>query len=204
MMREAFFRSLVVCLMWLFYSTAPADAEKTKAEVDRDVLAAIEKDYPGAIIPKYLDAESCGSEKKHHPGWVTADFNGDGRYDHAVLITVPSKEETTRLGKGYDFDLVVLWQEKPGVYRTELISRLWENASYGSPPDFLPTTKKRLTTWVYIEKESPGKIQDSGAVGNRTVILQNSGIRIVYCEESSSVFYWDKKVNRFEELVTSD
>src|SRR5438093_3532487 len=127
-MRGTFLWSLIVFLMWLSYSPAPVDAQtKKKAEVDRDVLAALEKDYPGAIISKYLSTEACGSLKKTHPGWVTADFNGDGLTDHAVLIDVQSKEEPTGMGKGYDFNLVVVWQEKPGVYRTELLSKIQEN-----------------------------------------------------------------------------
>ena len=124
-MRGEFFWSLIVSLMWSCYSTALVDAQKTKPEVDRDVLATIEKDYPGAIMPKYMNAELCGSQKKDHPAWVTADLNGDGRSDHAVLFTIQSKEKATGMGKGYDFNLVVLWQDKPGVYRTELVSRLW-------------------------------------------------------------------------------
>ncbi len=204
-MRGTFLWSLIVSLMSSCYSTALVDAQKTKPDVEQDVLATIKKDYPGAIIPKYLNAKLCGSEKKEHPGWVTADFNGDGLSDHAVLFEVPSKEEPTGMGKGYDFNLVVLWQEKPGVYKTQLLRRIFENSIYGSPPDFAtPTLKELMTTWIYIEKQSPGKLRESPVVGNRTVILQNPGIELVYCEKSSSVFYWDKKANRFEELVTSD
>ncbi len=208
-MREAYVGSLIVCLMWFVSSPAPVDGQK-KADVDRDVLVAIEKDYPGAVIPKYLSAESCFYVKTDHPGWVVADFNGDGLSDHAVLLHVQSKEEAhPGLGQGWDFNLVVVWQVKAGVYRTELVSRIWEGIT-SRPPDFSPRTiKERMTTWIYIEKQPPGKIEDigdipeSGAVGDGTVVMQNPGIHLHFCEKSSLVYYWDKKANRFGELVTS-
>lgn len=207
-MREAYVGSLIVCLVWFISSTAPVDGKK-KADVDRDGLVAIEKDYPGAVITKYLDAESCFYVKKDHPGWVAADFNGDGLSDHAVLLEVQSKKEAhPTYGKGFDFNLVVVWQVKAGVYQTELVSRIWENYTLTGPPDFSPPTlKERMTTRVFIEKQPSGKIQDrgdipeSGAVGDGTVVMQNPGIRFEICEKSSRVFYWDKKANRFGELV---
>ncbi len=113
--------------------------------------------------------------------------------------------------KKYDFNLVVVWQEKPGVYKTELVERISEGATYTSPPDFSPPTIKQLmTTGIYIDKHPPGKITDVGDVpegqehNKGIVLLENPGIEFVYCEKSSVVYYWDKKANRFEYVVTSD
>ena len=185
-------------IMWSFCTPASVEAQKAGATVDRDVLAVIEKEYPRAIVPKYLDTASCGPQK-YHPGWVKADFNGDGRLDHAVLLVIENKEGIG-MGKRYDLDLVVLWQDKPGVYRTELVEKLVENS--GAVPS--TTIKELMTTSIYIQKQPEGVVQESAAVGDRKVNLISPGILLVSCEQWARVYYWDRTANRFAEIQTAD
>ena len=169
----------------------PARSQKVNDVVDGDLQATLQKEYPGAKIvgANDVNAQSCyyppGTVPRTHPGWVKADFNGDGRADHAVLFMVglPEKQPQGALVKVH---LAVFLREKSGSYQKIMLF---------SFEHYYPVSG-------LIQKQPPGMIKEP--LGDKTVKLTSPGIQIVSCEQYAKVFYWDKKANKFAEVQTVD
>jgi len=198
-MRKVFFKMVAGLVMVSAFTLTGVGAQQMGAKLDRDLQAVIEKEYPGAIVPTNYDVEPC-PVPKHHPAWIKADFNGDGRPDHAVLMLIENKEGIG-MGRRYDSILMVFLQENPGVYRSIPVYKLAE--SVGEGPD--PGNKKSLMlTGTYIENQPAGTIKGLGKEGNRTVKLINPGILVVLCEKWNYLWYWDAQEAKFKEVYGED
>src|SRR5919198_6066745 len=108
---------LVAYVVLTIVAVPPARSQKVDDVPDSDLRTALQKEYPGSKIVGVNDvkAESCyyppGTVPLTHPGWVKADFNGDGQADYAVLFMVglPEKQPQGALVKVH---LAVFLREK--------------------------------------------------------------------------------------------
>jgi hypothetical protein len=143
------------------------------------VTAAIEKAFPGATIVTGADVDSseCGPAPTS-PGFVQADFDGDGRADFAVLLNAGAT------GK------VVDWQGKH-LRETRYVLALFRAKQTGG---FTVTRLNRFVQFwpvaAYIEPQGAGKLEGAGdAHRGAGVMLQNPGVSLVFCGKSAVVYY---------------
>ena len=140
----------------------------------------IKKYYPNTKLVKKMDdglVESCGADLDH-PGYIKADFNGDGKYDYALLL---SKKDSNIL--------VVFFMGKHDKYVPVFI----EKEAAG---DSIKLIKKGES--IDAEEELIGE-----QAGNH-VVLKHHGIEAIFCEKSSIAFYWDEKKRTFIKVWTGD
>lgn len=84
---------LVLLLALPLASLAPAPVQACRAQLPDTLLAALESDNPGFRVPRVDDnlADDIGYERASGRSGcltvATADFDGDGRRDHAVGLT---------------------------------------------------------------------------------------------------------------------
>jgi hypothetical protein len=176
-----------------FIAIPPAHPQKVSDVVDSDLRTAVQKEYPGAKIVGVndVDAKSCyyppGTVPRTNPGWVKADFNGDGKADHAVLFMVGLPEKQPQ-GALVNVHLAVFLREKSGSYQKVILY----NFEHYYPISGL------------IQKQPSGMIKESGVVGDKIVKLTSPGVLVVSCGQYAKLFYWDKKMGRFAEVQTVD
>jgi hypothetical protein len=193
-MRRVLLKTIVGSMMTLVWGLSGIEAQQAGGVLDKDLQTAIEKEYPNAIIPTKYDVAPC-PVPTHHPAWIKADFNGDGRPDHAVLLNIENKEGVG-MGKTYDSILIVFLREPSGMLRAPLIKkvvggfRVLESQNRSS----------LMVTEAYIEKKPAGIIKGLGKNGNKTGKLINPGILVSLCEKWEYVWYWNAKESQFKEL----
>jgi hypothetical protein len=139
----------------------------------------IEKYYPNTkLVEKTNDylIENCGSDLDH-PGYIKADFNGDGKYDYALLLS----------NKG--INVLVVFMEKDDEYVPVFI----EKEAAG---DIIESIKKG-------ERIDAGEELLGEQAGNH-VVLKHPGIEAIFCGKSSIDFYWDEKKKTFIKVWTGD
>jgi len=176
--------------------SAQADRESGRSSlsgvtVDAEVRKEVAREYAGATIVEHADVDikTCGT-RAEHPGWIKADFNEDGRPDHAVLLMTRQPEKGPAR---VTVHVVVLLGDKNKGYRHIIFDRVEEA---------VPIIK-------YIGKQPPGTIHESEAVAaeqgeGRSVTLQNPGWMFISCQQYARVYYWDARSSRFEEIPTVD
>ena len=112
------------------------------------------------------------AEEEALPGFVVADFNGDGVADYAALLRFPRKA-------GFGEWLVVFIGARGGGFQLRLLEK------YDGFRDD-----------VYIRIEPPGHMNASGSL--RIVNLRAPAIARIHPERPPTIFYWDK--GRFQRL----
>ena len=190
-------RPLVVRLMFVFCVIvvgfadqsdigAEVPAESSTSELNHAVNEMISRDYPSAKVVEIadVDVKSCGVPP-NHPGWVKADFNGDGQLDHAVLLMVGEPEKGPQRVAVH---FVIFVREKDGSYKRIAI-RSFEG---------------RLPVGKLIQEQPPRKVQESAVLGKRVITLRNSGIALVSCEQYAQVYYWNTLTNQIDLIGTAD
>jgi len=116
-----------------------------------------------------------GAGDEASPGFVAADFNGDGVPDYAALLTFPQKKSSGEW-------LVVFMGRKDGGFQLRLLEK------YDGFHDD-----------VYITMETSGEVKPSNSA--RKVKLQAPGIARIHPDRRPTVFYWQK--GRFQRLNLS-
>jgi hypothetical protein len=170
----------------LFSQTQEIGAAVTQPE---ELKAAIQNVHPDAEILELddMDTSSCGPLEAH-PGLVSADFDGNGRVDYAVLFKAGDvKEEKEWRGRKLslmDLWLVAFLQQDDGLLASFVLAEF---------ETFLPSD-------VMIEKQLPGTIEEWDS--ERIVTLRNPGFLFHFCGKSASVFYWSE--GKFERIWISD
>src|SRR5438105_417440 len=116
-----------------------------------------------------------GAGDEASPGFVTADFNGDGVTDYAALLTFPQKKSTGEW-------LVVFMGSKDGGFQLRLLEK------YNGFHDD-----------IYITMEPSGEVKPFNSA--RKVKLQAPGIARIHPDRRPTLFYWQK--GRFQRLNLS-
>ena len=116
-----------------------------------------------------------GSVDEASPGFVAADFNGDGVPDYAALLTFPQKNTSGEW-------LVVFMGNKDGGFQLRLLEK------YNGVHDD-----------IYITMEPPGEVKPFQSA--RRVKLRAPGIARIHPDRRPTLFYWQK--GRFQRLNLS-
>jgi len=167
-------------------------AQQTLAVGDSRVEAAIQKAFPGstAVTISDIDSKGCGPLPER-PGFVSGDFDGDGRPDFAALLKIGEA------GKVVDWDgrklhetryaFAIFLANSDGGYNLRRVIRFRDYSPLG----------------MFIALQPPGTLQGPGdAQHRRTITLKRSGIERISCEKSSVVYYLSGQNVR--EFWTSD
>ena len=109
------------------------------------------------------------------PGFIAADFNGDGVADYAALLTFPQKKTSGEW-------LVVFMGSKDGGFQLRLLEK------YNGVHDD-----------IYITMEPPGEVKPFHSA--RSVKLRAPGIARIHPDRRPTLFYWQK--GRFQRLNLS-
>ncbi|MDH5670344.1 MAG: hypothetical protein OEY86_20275 [Nitrospira sp.] len=189
-------RAIIVTMLWFVGAEPPTvKAQQVGTRLDPDLQAAIKKSYPGAIVATKYQNDPCPAPE-NHPGWVKADFNGDGLADHAVLLSIENKSGIG-MGKRYDSVLVVFERGKSGSYHSVLVDMINEN--------FIRLKNMNMeVTETLIRKQLPGQIKGLGSDGQSTINLAHPGIMMEQCEKWNRLWYWDVKEKRYKDLYDED
>ena len=116
-----------------------------------------------------------GAGDEASPGFVTADFNGDGVPDYAALLTFPQKKTSGEW-------LVVFMGSKEGGFQLRLLEK------YDGFHDD-----------IYITMERPGEVKPFHSA--RRVKLRAPGIARIHPDRQPTLFYWQK--GRFQRMNLS-
>lgn len=176
-----------VCI--LSAACAPYE-EASSLEPEQDVSLILENINPDLEVIgfKDMDLASCGPIEAP-PGYVNADFDGDGSQDYAILAAVNPPMETTMFN-GKELDLHEMWI----ILITRLSDDPYEVMVYEKLETFIPSG-------VGIRVASTGVVNiqhDSG----EDIVLENPGILVYFCEKSSKVVFWNG--SRFVETGITD
>jgi hypothetical protein len=160
--------------------------------VPATLWSEVRKVSPSAriVVPSQIDIASCGPQTE--PGLVSADFNGDGSTDYALLLRT-GRTRTIREGRGRDKSelselILVVFTAADSRWQRVLTNRFWVPS---------PTASRYV-----IKLQPPGTLRGIGS--EKKVTLANPGIVLVYCEAIATVYYWSGKKRAFESVVTSE
>ncbi len=137
--------------------------------------------HPNATIVSLENLNRVSQEKflgavdDASPGFVAADFNGDGVLDYAALLTFPQKNTSGEW-------LVVFMGNKEGGFQLRLLEK------YNGVHDD-----------IYITMEPPGEVKPFQSA--RRVKLRAPGIARIHPDRRPTLFYWQK--GRFQRLNLS-
>jgi hypothetical protein len=137
--------------------------------------------HPNATILSLENLNRVSQEKflgavdEASPGFVAADFNGDGIPDYAALLTFPQKKTSGEW-------LVVFMGSKDGGFQLRLLEK------YNGVHDD-----------IYITMEPPGEVKPFRSV--RSVKLRAPGIARIHPDRRRTLFFWQK--GRFQRLNLS-
>lgn len=153
------------------------------AELPAAVAEQIAKAYPGARILRRGDLSPLCTAVPDEPGGVmSADFNGDGNDDFAVLVNLGRSKEKAEPGVTlFDVALAAFMAEKGGGFRRIELDR-FEGFS--------------LAFWLREEPE--GEIPDPET--RETVTIRNPGVYVDYCG-GGAVHYWQD--GKFDDIEVS-
>jgi len=137
--------------------------------------------HPNASIVSLANLNPVSREKflaagdEASPGFIAADFNGDGVADYAALLTFPQKKTSGEW-------LVVFIGSKDGGFQLRLLEK------YNGVHDD-----------IYITMEPPGEVKPFHSA--RSVKLRAPGIARIHPDRRATLFYWQK--GRFQRLNLS-
>ncbi len=140
--------------------------------------AAIAAAHPGmhVVAPGETRYAGCGPESPTAPGWFTADLDGDGRADYAVLLMSDKPTLTVYLDDQdyptYDARLTAYLSQPDGKLREHEVYAFHES---------LPTIRG-------IAPRAPAKALD--ATTNRPARPRQTGINFFSCGQFAVVYYW--------------
>ena len=141
LVRHASTGILIACL-FMVDPAVPADV----SDVRDDLASVVSSQFPGSKVVRVgdIDKEECGSVVGN-PGFVEADFNGDGFKDFAALLMGDTKKVVEWQGKTLkliEVKLVAFLKNDKGKFQPFLLERMDE---------YYPLALR-------IELEAPGEI----------------------------------------------
>lgn len=145
--------------------------------------------YPGMRLlePQDISAADCDTTAVPHPGWISADFTGNGRIDFAVLlVSSKSSGHTIFDGRTYsqhEFSLKVFLSKPDGTFDAVSLKQFSDN---------VPTIKG-------LKLQPRGQVFDLDS--SKGVRLRDPAVTFYSCGQFENVFYWSG--SHFDELVTS-
>ncbi len=153
------------------------DSNLEKETIDKEVI----------LTEDDLDHVSCGEVES--PGFVEADFDGDGLVDMAGIYKIGRGRQFTEeesLYEEFKVSLKVILKKKNGTNR-EYVLKNFTHVFPGS---------------IAIQKYEKTLVQEFDS--DKRVWLTNPGILFSNCERAASVYYYAKDKDEFRYLVTSD
>jgi len=136
-----------------------------------------------------VDWKSCAPPEQDQI--IKADLNGDGRLDYAALLLVRKKPiaKGERDGTAGAVWLVAFLGRPDGSYKPVVLDRHGDTESTGLLD-------------IAITLRAPGVVKEVRS--GRQITLTLPAIERVWCERSSTVFFWNRKAARFESVWTGD
>ena len=134
----------------------------------------IEQSYPGTLVTErqFLDKE-CGERGRKQPGLVTADFNGDGITDYAVVLRRSTPRKDPKYGQVRDYLVVAFLGKKDGTFE-----------------DFkLAEFEQAETTVWFIALVNSKRLYDFEK--NAEVELRSPALGVIRCGGGSARYYWE-------------
>jgi len=164
---------LVVAILGI--GTAWSDG-KSSRHVPPALVSAIQKTYPDTKIldSDEVETEDCG-EIKNAPGFLVADFNGDGIDDYAVVLRKTKSRNNLQYGQVRDYLVVTFFGKKDGTFQDLKLAE-FEQAE--------------TTVW-FITLINQKSLYDFER--NEEVKLSNPALALIRCGGGSMRFYWDGK-----------
>jgi hypothetical protein len=164
---------------------AEGNANAGDISIPQSLQAAITAVEPHARIITRADVDwkSCGSPEVDQI--VHADLNGDGLADYAALLFLPKKRSRTA-GTVW---LVVFLGRRDGSYKPIVLDRHGNQPSTGLVD-------------INIAARPTGVVAE--APSGRQISLTLPAVERVWCERSSTIFFWNDKARRFESVWTAD
>ncbi|MGE0278705.1 MAG: hypothetical protein AB7R40_25180 [Nitrospiraceae bacterium] len=155
------------------FGCAPLSAQQPTTE---GLQTAIEKVAVGASIVQAKDVDPVACQPVgENPGFLRADFNGDGRDDYAVLLkTGDTGKERIWEGKTLRetrFTFVFFLDDGAGGYKPRVVRRY---------VDFIPTA-------VVLDLQPAGDVRHRET--GKHVRLKNPGITLSFCEKSATTYF---------------
>jgi hypothetical protein len=144
-------------------------------------VAAMALAHPGLRVLEAADLRggACRHDLGSHPGWVAADFQGDGRLDFGVLLVDRKPSRIVRFD-GQDYP----------VYTARVLALLaragggYEERALYDYSDALPTIRG-------LALQAPRRIRDVETERSRT--LTQPALSFVSCGQFTVVYAWDGK-----------
>jgi len=128
---------------------------------------------------------------------VFRDFNGDGRFDAAVLGEYSEKQSGT--GTQYEDSNVTLDADKKHIAVLAILSQGTTNYTVVEIARVGRGSGKIISSYLYLSP--PGKVSEIGSDGSEVFEFKNYGISLS-AGVGVTVYYWDDKKKRFKEVVT--
>lgn len=146
-----------------------------KPAIPDALAAAMKKAAPGAsvVAPRDVDETACAPVGQA-PGFLHADFDGDGREDYAALLKKETGKEKTWEGRTLRearFSFVLFIDDGSGGYKPRVIRRY---------VDFIPTA-------VVLDLQPAGNVRHRET--RKNVKLPNPGVMLSFCEKSATTYY---------------
>lgn len=174
---EMFNRHLVFAFVTLIALLNPVllKAQQKGPVIPEALVAAMKKVVPGAslVAPRDVDEAACAPIGQT-PGFLHADFDGDGRKDYAALLKKETGKEKTWEGRTLRearFSFVLFMDDGRGGYKPRVIRRYL---------DFIPTA-------VVLELQPAGNVRHRET--RKNVNLPNPGVTLSFCEKSATTYY---------------
>ena len=156
----------------ILLAVAAARPAIAASELPAAVAKQIAKDYPGARILRRSNlSRLCEAVPDEAGGIMSADFDGDGNDDYAVLVNLGRSKEKPEPGETlFDVALVAFMAAKGGGYRRIELDRY-----------------EGFTLAFWLREEPEGELLDEQR--RETVTIPNAGIYVDYCG-GGAVHYW--------------
>ncbi len=178
MNKKLIFGSVIIIVLFNFIYTSHAEQKVG------EIIKIFYPDYKLLTIDEFegIDKEFLLRTKVNkNPGFVIADFDGNGLNDFALILNKKTKD-------GAIFCFVL--QTKKDVFKP------YEIINYESRMNYICVFKLEPDTLV--------SSTDAVDTGQIAVTLEHPGIELIYIGKSSIAFYWDKKDSKFKSIPTSD
>jgi hypothetical protein len=149
-----------------------------------DINKLIKADFPQCRLLQLKDLDHdlhqyfIAHHRSAQPGYINADFDGNGKEDYAVLLLCNDKKKQS-------IRFVVFMANKNNSYSYIKIENWSDELSLKN---------------LYLESTKPGKIKDSES--GRTITTKNACFSLNLFEAASQVYYW--KNGKFHYVQISD
>jgi hypothetical protein len=172
---------------------AVGHANARDVSIPPSLQAAIKTVQPQAriITRADIDWQSCGLPEADQI--VNTDLNGDGFADYATLLFVPTSGSRTT-GALW---LVVFLGRRDGSYKAVVLDR-HKTVVLDRHGDRPSTGLLGIT----IRLQAPGVVEE--VPSGRHISLTLPAVQRVWCERSSTIFFWSNKARRFQSVWTGD